>query len=421
MKFLTFLLLSLWLWLPSLSQAAPITITTPVVNSGDLIRAEDWNRIKVDLESLAIGVDILTNQSWLPNGSDVYFNIGNVGIGTTTPTAELEIFAQSPLPGALLIKAGTSTDDDRFTVEEDGDLSTDGNILIRGGNVYDSDGNLNLSGEENLYLVADWDNDAPDTAAIVFGKNNAGAGAAFEELMRLTEGGVLGLGTPTPFQTWSTAPTSGIELFGAGVRFALSQAGGDRWAWQLGAGGLELVNDTTSVTPILVNSSGQVGITQIAPQRDLHVGGTARFDNAIETNLWCNQSGSGCVSQLLVQSLLASGSGPQSCPAGSTMVGGVGLSNTFCIETNERVATDFWDAKQICRGLSDSILGKAHLCSAPEWYEACTSSSGNALTGNDEWVDQFDATPEALAMGATTCETIASLDLALDSEFRCCY
>ena len=403
------------------AKADPITITTPEVLPGDLIRADDWNKIKVDLESLSIGLDILTNQTWLPNGSDVYFNIGNVGIGTTTPEASLTILEQSPLPGALLIKAGTSVDETRFSVEEDGDLSTDGNILIRGGNVYDSDGNLNLSGEENLYLAADWDNDAPDSTAIVFGKNNAGAGPNFVELMRLTEAGVLGLGTSTPFATWNTPPLSGIELFGTGSRYGLSEAGGDRWAWQLGATGIELINDTTNVTPIIVNSAGQIGIAQPAPQRDLHVGGIGRFDTALETNLWCNQSGSGCVSQLLVQSLLASGNGPQACPAGFTMVGSVGHSNTFCIETNERVATDFWDAKQICLGLNDGALGKAHLCEPPEWYEACTASLGNALTGNQEWTDQVDANQESLVLGATNCETIESLDFTQDASFRCCY
>jgi len=409
------------LGLPVLSQAAPIAISTPTVEAGDLIRAEDWNRIKVDLESLSIGLDILTNQSWLPNGSDVYFNVGNVGIGTNLPQASLEIFKQSPVPSWKLIQAGTDTDIDRFSVEQDGDVLTDGNLLVRGGNVYDSDGNLNISGEENLYLASDWDNDAADSTAVIFGKNNAGPGAAFEETARITESGFIGIGTPLPFQTWSAEPPAGLELFGAGAQLALSSAGGDRWAWQIGATGLELMNDSTSVTPLNINSSGQVGVSQIAPQRDLHVGGTARFDSAIETNLWCNQTGSGCISQLLVQSLLASGSGPQACPAGFTMVGGVGQSNTFCAETNERVPTDFWDAKQICQGLSDSVLGSARLCSAHEWYAACNTSSGNALTGNAEWVDQIDSTAEAFTYGLSTCEDVNRDDEALTNSFRCCY
>jgi len=287
--------------------------------------------------------------------------------------------------------------------------------------VYDSDGNLNVSGEENLYLITDWDNDADDATSIVFGKNNGGIGSAFEEIARITESGFLGLGTPSPFSTWTAEPTYGIELSGVGTKLALSAPGGDRWAWQIGGTGLELFNDATNVTPVVVNSSGQFGIAQPAPQRDLHVGGTARFDSAIETNLWCNQTGSGCISQLLVQSLLASGSGPQACPAGFSMVGGVGQSNTFCVETNERVSTDFWNAKQICGGLSDSVLGRAHLCSASEWYDACSTSSGNALTGNSEWVDEVNATSEALAYGTVACESIESVDIAETRPFRCCY
>jgi hypothetical protein len=407
--------------LPAIMQAAPITISTPQVEAGDLIRSEDWNRIKVDLESLAIGLDIVTNQSWLPNGSNVYYNIGNVGIGTNLPQSSLDIFKQSPVPNWKLIQAGTDTDAERFVVEQDGDVLMDGNMLVRGGNIYDSDGNLTLSGEENLYLVTDWDNDANNTTSVIFGKNNAGPGAAFEEMMRVTESGLVGIATPSPFQTWSAEPPAGIELFGAGAQLGLSEAGGDRWAWQIGSTGLELVNDATSVMPVLINSSGQVGINQPAPQRDLHIGGTARFDSAIETNLWCNQTGSGCISQLLVQSLLSSGSGPQSCPSGFTMVGGVGQSNSFCFETNERVSTDFWNAKQICSGLNDSILGRARLCSATHWYDACNTSSGNALTGNDEWVDQVDANDEALAYGALACETVSRFDVSTDNPFRCCY
>lgn len=405
----------------SLVQAEPITITTPLVSSGDLIRAEDWNRIKVDLDSLSVGLDILTNQTWLPNGSDLYFNLGNVGIGTTSPAAPLTIFEQSPLPGALLIQAGTDTDNQRFTVEEDGDTSLDGNLLIRGGNMYDSDGNLSVSGEENLYLLADWDNDEADTASIIFGKNNAGPGTNFVELMRLTETGLLGLGTVTPFQTWSGLPNTGLELAGVGAQLGFSRVGGSRWVWEITDNGFELSNDATSVTPLTINSAGQVGISQVAPQRALHVGGTGRFDNAIETNLWCNQSGSGCISQLLVQSLLASGSGPQACPAGTTMVGGVGHSNTFCMDINERVATDYWGAKDICIGLSDSILGNARLCSAREWYEACSSGTGNAMTGNLEWVDELDTTPESLTVGETDCQSVSSDDLANNHVFRCCY
>ena len=404
-----------------MAQAAPIEITTPSVTAGELIRAADWNKIKVDLESLAVGLDVITNQTWLPNGSDIYFNLGNIGIGTVTPSAVLEIYKQSPLPGTELIKAGTDADDDRFSVESDGDVSLDGNLLVRGSNIYDSDGDLNLSGEDNLYLSADWDNDAADTAAIVFGKNSAGSGPAFLELMRLTETGVLGLGTPTPFQTWNALPPTGIEVYGAGAQLALSEAGGDRWAWQIGADGLELNNDATSVTPITINSAGQIGVGQPAPQRELHLAGTARFDTALETNVWCNQSGSGCISQLLVQNLLSSGSGPQNCPAGFSMVGSVGQNNTFCMETSERVATDFWNAKQICHGLNDSTLGTARMCSAAEWYQACDSGIGNAITGNDEWVDELDGNNEALAMGASDCQSVASLLRSDTVGYRCCY
>jgi|GEM_PF-5910430 len=51
---------------------AAIGITTPSVNSGELIRAADWNKIKLDLQTIAAALDALQNQSWASSGSDVF-------------------------------------------------------------------------------------------------------------------------------------------------------------------------------------------------------------------------------------------------------------------------------------------------------------------------------------------------------------
>lgn len=70
-----------------------------------------------------------------------------------------------------------------------------GDLTVRGGDVLDNNGDLRLSGEDDLYLTMDYNNNDADSRSIIFGKNNQ---ANPTELMRLTEAGDLGIGTSTP-------------------------------------------------------------------------------------------------------------------------------------------------------------------------------------------------------------------------------
>ena len=177
---------------------AAIGITTPSVNSGELIRAADWNKIKLDLQTIAAALDALQNQSWASSGSDVFYNVGNVGIGTNSPTGKMHLYADAPVANATLLQLGTSDDPDRVRIDEDGDMTIDGKLVVRDSDIYESGGDLELSGEDSLYLSIDWNNNDADTQAILFGKNDDGAGIDFVELMRLDEGGNVGIGTDTP-------------------------------------------------------------------------------------------------------------------------------------------------------------------------------------------------------------------------------
>lgn len=225
-KYALWLLVGILLWGSNISYAQ-IGISTPTVSSGELIRASDWNKVKLDLETLAAAVGILQNQTWESSGSNTYYDSGNVGIGINNPTGTLHIFADNPAPNAVLLQLGTTDDPDRVQIDEDGDVTIDGKLVVRDSDIYDTVGDLELSGEDNLYLSVDWNNNDADTNAIYFGKNSDGAGPNFVELMRLTETGRLGVGVSNPVSTFQVA--GAIQIAGDAGACIATKAGALRY------------------------------------------------------------------------------------------------------------------------------------------------------------------------------------------------
>ncbi len=111
-----------------------VTINTPTVSVGELIRSLDWNTMKGDLENLA-------SASWNNTGTNLHHMGGNVGIGTTNPSAK------------LLVK--TNTDWDGMFLQNENNV-----IIGKIARFNDSSGYLNLyesSGISKLQLRATGD------------------------------------------------------------------------------------------------------------------------------------------------------------------------------------------------------------------------------------------------------------------------
>jgi len=82
-----------------------------------------------------------------------------------------------------------------FLRGNDADVEIRGDLDVKGSDVYDSSGEIRVSGEDDVFITMDYNGDDNDSRAIRFGKNSM---TAPTELMRLTETGRLGVGHSSP-------------------------------------------------------------------------------------------------------------------------------------------------------------------------------------------------------------------------------
>ncbi len=123
--------------------------------------------------------NIQLSDFWLSNdgGSEGIrvSNVGNVGVGTSTPIERLQV-------------AG------KIVVDND---------------IYDDSGDLRFSGEDDVYITMDYNNNDADTRAIRFGKNSM---TAPTELMTIMESGNVGIGTTTPDRLLNVGSATGASV-----------------------------------------------------------------------------------------------------------------------------------------------------------------------------------------------------------------
>ncbi|MFI5203397.1 MAG: hypothetical protein ACHQF2_02785 [Flavobacteriales bacterium] len=106
------------------------------------------------------------------------------------------------------------------------------------------------------------------------------------------------------------------------------------------------------------------------------------------------------------------------CPNGFTS-----MNEKYCIETNERVATFFWNAVETCNSIN------ARLCTWGEWYYACVNAGMGlqSMTNNYEFIDDAsDHTQYIALVGNSLCTNMDNVSVVLTSpaywrNYRCCY
>ena len=181
---------------------------------------------------------------------------GELGIGTTGPGSPLHIYrdigsASTPTRLATIDAVGTATGNGfggSLDFLSSNQVGQDGFIAARVASAWEQ--------SNNVFGLALY--------------TNSGGGGAATEKVRITGTGNVGIGT--------TSPQKQLHIQGslAGIRLSPTQSGAEEWIIQgdSGPAGLVFYNVNDTLTRMIIDNSGNVGIGTIAPGNKLEVVGT---------------------------------------------------------------------------------------------------------------------------------------------------
>jgi hypothetical protein len=228
---------------------------------------------------------------------DSYIN-GNVGIGTTSPGAKLQVEQSASATEALNINLTGSGLGSWAFLEANGrnyDF-----FLQEESASADARSGVSLQTDATMNFIIDNDNNTSNTASYRFLANTTDVFGGGDELMRIEEGGNVGIGTTAPakkteisFNDGSTTLTQGLLITNtnittdtrAGIVFRnYDNYGTAIWSRRTGGYAGDLIFGTKANTygsvaeagiteRVRITSTGNVGIGTTSPQTKLHVSG----------------------------------------------------------------------------------------------------------------------------------------------------
>ncbi len=243
---------------------------------------------------------------WITSGPNLYYDAGNVGIGTSTPSARLDIGGEAGTDGIRFPDGSLQTTaaiggaggDSIWSLNETSAYYNAGKVGIGRNNPPDPLSFANLTGDK-ISLFGDAGGTygfGIQASLLQIHTNNGlahiafgyGPSASFTERMRITGGGNLGIGT--------TTPASKLDIIAVGDGTSVLRFGTERpWNFRqayTGSGTALRLQPETGLKNFEITAAGgtniaafigddtdtRVGIGTIAPTARLHVAGRMKID-----------------------------------------------------------------------------------------------------------------------------------------------
>jgi|SRR5215471_1204328 len=186
------------------------------------------------------------------SGGAIYYNGGNVGIGTGTPSSLLNVSGSNP--GAAMSV---------LTLNNSASPATGDSVRIRLG---PSSGFVSAP-QLAPYIEGILENTNGELSGLAFGTYNS----PLAERMRITAAGNVGIGTASPqAQLHITSSAGNASMYmdatpGGGHQWALLSANSSGGGWAT-ASAFSIVDNTAGTLRLTINASGNVGIGTTSPQ-----------------------------------------------------------------------------------------------------------------------------------------------------------
>ncbi|MBI3277378.1 MAG: hypothetical protein HYZ66_06435, partial [Chlamydiae bacterium] len=218
------------------------------------------------------GLTGLTEEScyWTQSGSDIYYNSGNVGIGTTAPGADLTVNGNTFLLGGEVIDGVYDPEDRVIEVQ-----------------AYDGAAYINLKGKNGNFVLASTDYGEGSNGfyssqwPMVF-YTAGSADSQSQERMRITNEGYVGIGTTNPGSLLDLSHSSGQSKItmrseadaGAVIAFERYGSDGNFFFIETGAANndnMAIHRGSSPYADFVVSGNGYVGIGTTSPSKPLTI------------------------------------------------------------------------------------------------------------------------------------------------------